>query len=81
MAVDTVHTCFTKYRFIFYIFYVLEILLYTFSYAKNNIKNVLILDIDNQNIMYVFTSKGHPCSMFALKSSKTSKFYCTQRIS
>jgi hypothetical protein len=41
--------------------YVLQILSYTLSYVKNDNKNISILDIDDQNVTYLFASKEHSC--------------------
>ena len=68
-----VYMGFTK--FIYHILYihVFETLLCGLSYVEEEIKNILILDIDDQNTTCVVASKGHPCCVFEPKSSRTSK--------
>jgi hypothetical protein len=40
------------------IYLCVETSFYALSYVKERIKNIFILDLDDQNIIYVFASKG-----------------------
>ena len=42
-------------------------------FCQGENQNSLIMDIDDQNTTYVFTSKGHPDYVFELESPATSK--------
>ena len=70
-AMDTIYTSFTEVmNHILYI-YVFEI--FSLSYCREVNRNILILDIDNQNITFVYASEGNPSCMFELQSSISSK--------
>ena len=58
VAMYTLYLGFTKFKSYFIYLYVSKILLYALSYVKEKISNILTLDIDDQNTVFVFASRG-----------------------
>ena len=72
-AIHTIYTSFAKFRNQSSCIYMFDIVSYIFSYVKGHIKNIVILDIDEQNTNACICIHVRPCYAFELKLSTTSR--------